>query len=153
MKRTGFYVIKDDFFIDMNDPNLKGNKRGNRPHYYCFKDSDNIFWMIPLSSQIEKYKNIIEKREKSNASCDILHIVKLDNDKESAFLIQDMFPITNKYIQREYTIAGNHLMLTSEHEAKSIEKKARKVLALLKRGIKFTPTQPNILSILNKLTD
>ena len=28
------------------------------------------------------------------------------------FLIQDMFPITEEYIEREYTIAGNHLMLT-----------------------------------------
>ena len=37
------------------------------------------------------------------------------NNRESAFLIQDMFPITSDYIEREYSIAGNHLMLTSEH--------------------------------------
>ena len=45
-----------------------------------------------------------------------------------------MFPITEKYIEREYTIAGNHLMLTSEHTAKVIEQKARKVLGMLKSG-------------------
>ena len=45
--------------------------------------------------------------------CDILHIVKLDDSRESAFLIQDMFPIMEEYIEREYTIAGNHLMLIS----------------------------------------
>ena len=39
--------------------------------------------------------------------CDILHIVKLDDSRESVFLIQDMFPITEEYIEREYTIAGN----------------------------------------------
>ena len=38
-----------------------------------------------------------------------------------AFLIQDMFPITDEYIERKYTIAGNHLMLTSEHTVKEIE--------------------------------
>ncbi len=135
MKKTGFYIIKDNFFTDMPDPYLKGNKAGNRPHYYCFEDSDTgIFWMIPLSSRI-----------------DIIHIVKLDDSRESAFLIQDMFPITEKYIEREYTIAGNHLMVTSEHVARTIEQKAKKVLKMLKRGVKFTPTQPDVLSILEKL--
>ena len=36
MKKTGFYIIKDQFFEEMSDPYLKGNKAGNRPHYYCF---------------------------------------------------------------------------------------------------------------------
>ena len=39
MKKTGFYIIKDKFFEDMPDPYLKGNKAGNRPHYYCFEDN------------------------------------------------------------------------------------------------------------------
>lgn len=78
--------------------------------------------------------------------------MKLDDDRESAFLIQDMFPITEEYIEREYTIAGNHLMLTSEHSVKAIEQKARKVMGMLKRGVKFTPTQPNIMKIYDKLT-
>ena len=42
-------------------------------------------------------------------------------------------------------------MLTSEHTAKVIEQKARKVLGMLKRGVKFMPTQPNVLSILEQL--
>ena len=125
-----------------------GTNEGNRPHYYCF---EGIYWMIPLSSRVEKYRRIVEKKEKSGRSCDILHIIKSDDSRESVFLIQDMFPITEKYIEREYTIAGNHLMLTSEHTAKVIEQKARKVLGMLKRGVKFMPTQPDVLSILEKL--
>ncbi len=152
MKKTGFYVIKDKFFEDMSDPYLKKNKRESRPHYYCFEDKNTgIYWMIPLSSRIDKYRRIMEKKEKTGKSCDILHIVKLDNNKESAFLIQDMFPITEDYIEREYTIGGNHLMLTSEHTVREIEQKAKKVLGMLKRGIKFTPTQPNVMAILEKL--
>lgn len=77
----------------------------------------------------------------------------MDDSRESTFLIQDMFPITEEYIEREYTIAGNHLMLTSEHTTEIIEQKARKVLAMLKRGVKFTPTQPEVLSILKKLQE
>ena len=152
MKKTGFYIIKDKFFEDMSDPYLKGNKAGNRPHYYFFEDtSRRIYWMIPLSSQIDKYKRIVEKKEKAGKPCDIIHIVKLDDSRQSAFLIQDMFPITDEYIEREYTIAGNHLMLTSEHTAKEIEQKAKKVMGMLKRGVKFMPTQPNVIAILEKL--
>ena len=154
MKKAGFYIIKDKFFEDMPDPYLKGNKEGNRPHYYCFEDRNTgIYWMIPLSSRTEKYRRIIEKKEKSGKTCDILHIVKLDDNRESAFLIQDMFPITEEYIEREYTIAGNHLMLTSEHTVKEIEHKAKKVMGMLKRGVKFTPTQPDVMKILKKLKE
>ena len=154
MKKTGFYIIKDKFFDDMPDPYLKGNKEGNRPHYYCFEDtSKGIFWMIPLSSRINKYKQIVDKKEKLGKPCDIIHIVKLDDSRESAFLIQDMFPITEEYIEREYTIAGNHLMLTSEHTAKEIEQKSKKVMGMLKRGVKFTPTQPDVTAILRKLKE
>ena len=152
MKKTGFYIIKDSFFDDMADPYLKGNKEGNRPHYYCYEDFvTGLYWMIPLSSRIDKYKKIVENKKRAGKPCDIIHIVKLDDDRESAFLIQDMFPITEKYVEREYTIAGNHLMLTSEHTVKDVEQKARKVVAMLKRGVKFTPTQPDVISILNKL--
>lgn len=152
MKKTGFYIIKDKFFDDMSDPYLKGNKAGNRPHYYCFEDmSTGIYWMIPLSGRIDKYKRIIEKKERAGKPCDIIHIVKLDDSRESAFLIQDMFPIIDEYIEREYTIAGNHLMLTSEHTAREIEQKARKVIGMLKRGMKFTSTQPDVITILEKL--
>ena len=153
MKKTGFYIIKDSFFDDMNEPYLKGNKEGNRPHYYCFEDSvTQLYWMIPLSSRIDKYKKIVDNKKKAGKPCDIIHIVKLDDDRESAFLIQDMFPITEEYIEREYTIAGNHLMLTSEHTVKTIEQKARKVMGMLKRGVKFTPTQPDVMKMIEKLS-
>ena len=151
MRKTGFYIIKDSFFEYVNDPYLKGNKDGNRPHYYCFEDSDGLCWMIPLSSKIEKYQKIIDGKLANGKPCDILHIVKLDDDRVSVFLIQDMFPIKEKFIEREYTIAGNHLMLTSEHIAKKIEQKAKKVRDLLNNGVKFMSTQPDINAIISKL--
>ena len=42
-------------------------------------------------------------------------------------------------------------MLTSEHTVREIEQKARKVMGMLKRGIKFTHTQPDVMEILEKL--
>ena len=152
MIERGFYIIKDEFFHDMNDPYLKGNKEANRPHYYCFREKDTkLFWMIPLSSRIDKYKKIMNKKIESGKPCDIIHIMKLDNGKESVFLIQDMFPISENYIEREYMIGQNHLRVTSEKSAIEIEKKAKKVKNMLKKGIKFTPTQPDVQKIIKNL--
>ena len=147
-------IRKEQFFEEMNEPYLKGNEKENRPHYYCFEDEDTgIYWMIPLSSKIEKYRKIMEKREIKGKSCDILHILRLDDKRESVFLIQDMFPITEKYIEREYKIANNHLMLTSEQNVKAIERKAKKVRGILKRGVKFMATQPDVARMLDKLKE
>lgn len=154
MKKHGFYIVKDEFFTMVKEPYLKTNKGGNRPHYYCFADGNNgIYWLIPLSSRIEKYQKIVDRREASGKSCDIIHIAKMDDGKESVFLIQDMFPITEEYVDREYTIAGRQLMVTSERVSREIEKKARKVLGMLKRGVKFTPTQPDVLRIYKLLLE
>ena len=148
MIKNGFYIISDKFFEDFPDPFLKGNKKERRPHYYAIKDDrTGLFWMIPMSSRIEKYSKLIEKRKKLGKPCDILHIAKLDNGKESVFLIQDICPISKKYILRRYTIADNHLKVTSEHLSSLIDKKARKTIGMLRRGIKFNFTQADVLKI------
>lgn len=36
---------------------------------------------------------------------------------------------------------------------KDNEQKAKKVMGMLKRGIKFTPTQPDVMTILEKLRE
>lgn len=152
MIEQGFYIIKDEFYEDFPDKYLKGNKEENRPHCFAIPDEKNgIYWMIPMSSKIEKYRKIIQKREALGKPCDTLHIAKLDDGRESAFLIQDIFPITEKYIKKKYTIGTNHLRITSEHLAQTIIKKSRKTLSLIHRGIKFTPTQANVLKIKREL--
>lgn len=152
MKKSGFYIINEQFFTDMADQYLKGNKQGNRPHYYCFQDdTSGIYWMIPLSSKVDKFRRIMEQRKSNGKPCDTLHIIKLDDGRENVFLIQDMFPISEPYIEREYTIAGNHLRLTSEREISVLEKKARKVLKLIRHGVKLLPTQPDVMRIYEKL--
>lgn len=149
-----FYIINDKFFDDFPDPYLKGNKDQNRPHYYCLKDNKTgLLWVIPLSSRVDKYQSIINAKLAANKPCDILHILKLDNDRTSVFLIQDMFPVSEDYILRPFTINGNPLRLTSEAEARKINKKARRVLNLIKKGVKLTPTQPNVLQIERKLLE
>ena len=65
MEKTGFYIIKDNFFDIVNDPFLNGNKQGNRSHYYCFEDlKTGIYWIISMATKLEKYKKILEYKEK-----------------------------------------------------------------------------------------
>ena len=67
--QTGYiYHIKDEFFNIMDDKNLMMNhERGRkRPTYFAIKDKD-ILWFIPLSSKVDKYKRIIDKKIKRYA--------------------------------------------------------------------------------------
>ena len=152
MQNRGIYKIKEQFFEDFPDENLKENKGENRPCYYCFRDvKSDLLWMIPMSNQIEKYKRIIEERQKKNKPCDILHVAKLDNGRESAFLIQDIFPVSEKYILSEYTFNGNALTITSDALAETIEHKAKTILLLIRKGLKLLNTQADILKIEKEL--
>lgn len=152
MVEAGFYIIDDSFYTLVNDPYLKSNDSENRPHCYCI-EKDDFLWMIPMSSRISKYEAIINKRTQENKPNDILHIARLDDGKESVFLIQDIFPIKEEYIKREYTIGQNHLRITSESLKNEVLTKANKVIRLLEKGVRFTPTQPDIHAIKNKLTN
>ena len=148
MKKRGIYKIRDEFFSDFPDPYLKTNKNENRPCYYCLMEqSTGLLWMIPLSKQIDKYKAIIKNKLKNKKPCDILHVAKLDDGRESAFLIQDMFPTIESYIAGEYTINGTILAVTSDALASVLERKAKTVLLLIRKGVRFLNTQPNVLSI------
>ena len=152
MHENTFYIIKDDFFKKFNDPYLKGNKTENRPHYFCFKDdAEGLFWVIPMSSRVEKYKRIMEQKELQHKPCDIVHVCKIVNGKESVFLIQDMFPITNEYILRPYTINNVELKLVRENDIKIIHQKAKRILNLIERGKQFLPCQVDTMKIKKEL--
>ena len=61
---TGYlYHIKDEFFEMVNDDSLMENHEmgKKRPTYFTIRDG-NILWFIPLSSKVDKYKRIVEKK-------------------------------------------------------------------------------------------
>lgn len=74
--KTGYiYHIKDDYFAKVNDKGLMINHENghSRPTYFTIKEYD-ILWFIPLSSKIEKYKKIVENKEKKYGSCKTIMI-------------------------------------------------------------------------------
>lgn len=131
------YHIKDDYFHKANDTNLMKNKEnGNyRPTYYCIKDKkNNLLWVIPMSTQVSKYQKIQDKQLKRYGKSLSIVIGKYDG-KDSAFLIQNMFPITEKYINHIHTRNGNPVPVTVSLQ-KQIEKNVQEVKILIDKGKK-----------------
>lgn len=62
-------------------------------------------------------------------------------------LFQDMFPIVEKYIESQYVKGGQPVRIADSKVIQEMEKNARKIINLLRRGIRFTPTQPDVLRI------
>lgn len=147
IKINHMYIIKDSYYEDFPDPYLKGNKEEKRPQYFIFEGKNSeILWFVPLSSQIEKFERLICKKEAEGKPCDVVHICKIGSRKQ-AFVIQDMFPITKKYIKDEYKINNIPYKLVNKKDIKIIEKKANKILSLHEKGIKLMNTQPDTKAI------
>ncbi len=128
--------MKDSFFKKINDKNILLNKdNGNkRLCYYCFKDKDNqnLIWFIPISSKIEKYKRIYEYKLQKLKKVDTIVFGKINND-ERAFLIQNMFPTTEKYIETKYIRNDKDVEITYSLK-REIETKANYILKLAELG-------------------
>ncbi len=105
--QTGYlYHIKDNFFDIVDDESLMANhERGKkRPTYFTIKDND-ILWFIPLSSKVEKYQKIINKKIEKYGYCNTIYIRKILN-KDSVILFQNAFPTLEKYIDHVHTFNG-----------------------------------------------
>lgn len=101
-----------------------------------------------MSTKVDKFKGIIEKRQLEKKPTDTIKIQKMF-DQEEVLLFQDMFPILEKYIECPYIKGGQHVGLYDPSKIEELEKAGKKVIKLIKRGIKFTPTQPDVLKIMN----
>ncbi len=102
--QTGYlYHIKDEFFEHLNDMGLMLNHEHGkaRPTYFVIKDKD-LLWFIPLSSKVNKYKNIINKKIKKYGKCKSIMIRKITG-VDCAILIQNAFPTIEKFISHPHT--------------------------------------------------
>lgn len=142
------YHIKDEFFDLINDKYLMLNHENghSRPNYFVLKE-DNYYWAIPLSSRIEKYKNISNK--KNQKLCTTIMFCNINNH-ESTLLLQNAFPITKEYIKNIHSF-DNKISLINKTTEKEILKNFKKMLILKDKGINlFYPDVDRIKSILNK---
>ena len=120
--QTGYlYHIKDEFFDKINNKGLMINHENghSRPSYLAIKDND-ILWFIPLSTKVDKYKAIIEKKVKKYGSCRTI-LIKRIAEREQAILIQNAFPTLEKYIQSRHTIDGKLVRISTAVEREIID--------------------------------
>lgn len=132
-----FYFIKDNFFDLFKNYNLMENKEnGNkRPCYFCFKDfeDERILWFVPISSKVEKYKTIYENKKKARKVVYNFVFGKVLG-KEKAFLIQNIFPTTEKYIETKYQNKMQDVEVTETLKTEIIQT-SRNVIKLAEKGI------------------
>ncbi len=130
------YHLKDSFFSLVNDDKLMANKEnGNyRPHFFFIADPETagIYWAIPQSSRVDKYRKLIKDKVAKYGKCNTIIIDRV-NGRESVFLIQNMFPIIEKYVDHEHTIAGRSSFVHKKL-AEQIKESAEEVLLLQRKG-------------------
>ena len=104
------YFVKDEFYerfkgygLLENSDILYGKEHG-RPCCYLFKYSQNendIYWMIPISSKVAKYEDEYQRAMEKYGKCDNISFGYVLGEKR-AFLPQNLFPVTEKYIDNIY---------------------------------------------------
>lgn len=132
-----FYFIKDNFFEIFKSYKLMENKEnGNkRPCYFCFNDPENkkIIWFVSISSKIDKYKAIYENKKKKQKKVYNFVFGKVLG-KEKTFLIQNIFPTTEDYIESKYQNKMQDVEITESLKKEIIEISIN-VIKLAKKGI------------------
>lgn len=103
------YHIKNEYFKKVKDDKLMQNKENGayRPTFYCLRDEKTtLLWMVPLSSRVEKYQDIYNKQVEKYGNCLTIILAEFDG-KKTAFLLQNMFPVTEYYLDHVHTRNNN----------------------------------------------
>lgn len=104
-----------------------------------------LYWMIPFSSQVDKFQKIYNTKIDKYGKCDTILFGEVLG-YEKAFLIQNMCPVSILYIKNEYVdgFYKKTVRVDGRFE-RELQKKARKVLALQRKGMRLI--FPNVLEI------
>ena len=139
------YFIKDEFINKYNPKfHLMENKEigTKRPTYFCFRDKVNkkILWFVPMSTKYQKYKEVYEEiKNKIRKEPNNFVFAKNVAGKKTVFLIQNMFPTLEKYIQEEYKKNGITIKVPKAVK-QEINKKTRNVFVYTNKGVIVTYT-------------
>ena len=155
IKKGYVYHIKEEYFNVVKDKTLMRNHENGkaRPTYFCVKEKkSDILWFIPMSSKVEKYKEIRDKKIKKYGNCDTILIEKFLG-QDSVFLLQNMFPTIEKYVDHVHIINGVEAKVIDK-VAKDLENNFYKIIGLIKQGKKviFTDVENDLNKMKEELT-
>ena len=154
------YFIKDEFFERFKNCGLLENKEisdgmpHGRPCCYLFKFeelNEEIYWMIPISSKVEKYKKQYKKSMEKYGMCDNISFCHVLGN-ERAILPQNLFPVTKQYIDQAYIDKNTNLQISlPKNTIADVNKKARKKIRYNQNGKPFGMS--DIIKIYNRLLE
>ncbi len=110
--------------------------------------------MIPISSQIAKYKLIHHKNLlKYKDSYTIMFGNVLGHEK--AFLLQNIFPVIDYYIEKEYVDFYKSSVSIEPEFRLELIKNSREIIKLVRKGVKLVfpdilKIEKELISMLNK---
>lgn len=154
MQSGFYYIIKDEFFDKFSalGSKFKYNKGASRPTFCCFEDAiyKGLFWAIPTGTiegkAMERIKSFIAL-DKKDIRHSYYHIGY--TNRKAIFYISSAFPVTDKYVLREYTTNGVPLQMKRESLQKEIHGKLLKILTYENRNPnKLEPHISDIKSVL-----
>ena len=142
MMQAQLYFLSDQYYLDFPDNKLMKNKdmingaAHSRPCFFAFPDSKipEIYWIVPISSKYEKFKQIEEKKIQKYGKCNTIRFGTVLG-RHTAFLIQNMCPATEKYLTA-YIDKNNRPIRIDNRIAADVVTNAREVLSMAKRGAK-----------------
>ena len=104
-----------------------------------------------MSSRVEKYKEIRDKKIKKYGNCDSI-LIKKFLGQNSVFLLQNMFPTIEKYVDHIHIINGVEAKVIDK-VAKELEDNFHKIMGLLKQGKKviFTDVENDLRKMIQEL--
>ncbi|MGL5901581.1 MAG: type III toxin-antitoxin system CptIN family toxin [Cetobacterium sp.] len=128
-----FYFLDSTFYTLFPDANLMQNginpSSDDRACLFSFFDKKtNMYWFIPISSKVDKYKKIFNMKIQKRSICDTIVFANVLG-AEKAILIQNMFPAPASFIKNEY-ISNKTSVKLEKHKEAEILNKAKKVLSL-----------------------
>ena len=142
MPTAQLYFLSDQYYLDFPDDKLMKNKDmingvpHNRPCFFAFPDFKvpKIYWIVPISSKYDKFKQIEEKKIQKYGKCNTIRFGTVLG-RNTAFLIQNMCPATEEYLTA-YIDKNDQPIRIDARIAADVVKNAREVLSIAKRGAK-----------------
>lgn len=128
-----WFISSNQYEIDFPDAKILRNSiNSDRPYFITHIETCGIYWGVPISSRIPKYKvhydKIIQKYGKCYTIC-FEHVLGY----KKAFLIQNMIPLTSTYFKTQYVDYNYNPITLSQKSQNNIISNVNNVFTLLEK--------------------
>ena len=111
-----------------------------------YQEYRDLFGYYKIITKINPfYKLCFDKKAKDFV------VINTDRNEEVCIRFDEFNFNLEKSLQESHVKNAEKIFEMVDEHNREVEQKAKKVLGMLKRGVKFIPTQPNVMEILKKL--